>query len=41
MREYAVLDKDTIKNRMMPYLSVANRGYVSQFDLVYVVKLSL
>ncbi len=37
MPEYAVLDKDTIKNRIMPHLSVAKRGYVSQFDLAEVV----
>ena len=37
MPEYAVLDKDTIKNRIMPYLSLAKRGYASQFDLVEVV----
>ena len=37
MPEYAVLDKDTIKNQIMPYLSVAKRGYESQFDLVEVV----
>lgn len=37
MPEYAVLDKDTIKNRIMPHLSVAKRGYTSQFDLVEVV----
>lgn len=37
MPEYAVLDKDTIKNQIMPHLSVAKRGYVSQFDLVEVV----
>ncbi|MBO5026223.1 MAG: transposase, partial [Bacteroidaceae bacterium] len=37
MPEYAVLDKDTIKNRIMPHLSVAKRGYTSRFDLVEVV----
>lgn len=37
MPEYAVLDKDTIKNRIMPHLSVAKCGYVSQFDLAEVV----
>ena len=26
MPEYAALDKDTIKNRIMPYLSLAKRG---------------
>ena len=30
MPEYAVLDKDTIKNRIMPYLSVAKRGFPHQ-----------
>ena len=33
MPEYAVLDKDTIKTEIMPYLSIAKRGYNSKFDL--------
>lgn len=37
MPEYAVLDKDTIKNQIMPYLSVAKKGFVSKFDLVEIV----
>ena len=37
MPEYAVLDKDTIKNRIMPYLSVAKRGFASEYDLVEIV----
>ena len=37
MPEYAVLDKDTIKIWIMPYLSVAKRGYTSKFDLPEIV----
>ncbi len=37
MPEYAVLDKDTIKTEIMPYLSIAKRGYNSKFDLIEVV----
>ena len=37
MTEYAVLDKDTIKSEIMPYLSIAKRGYTSKFDLIEVV----
>ena len=37
MPEYAVLDKDTIKNRIMPYLSVAKRGYASQCPFLKLV----
>lgn len=37
MPQYAVLDKDTIRNEIMPYLTVAKRGYASKFDLVEVV----
>ena len=37
MPKYTVLDKDTIKNEIMPYLSVAKRGYVSQGSLIEVV----
>ena len=37
MPEYAVLDKDTIKTEIMPYLWIAKRGYSSKFDLVEVV----
>lgn len=32
-----MLDKDTIKNEIMPHLSVAKRGYVSKYPLVDVV----
>jgi len=34
MPEYAVLDKDTIKSKIMSYLSIAKRGYASKFDLI-------
>lgn len=37
MPKYTVLDKDTIKNEIMPYLSVAKRGYSSKFSLIEVV----
>lgn len=37
MPKYTVLDKDTIKKEIMPYLSVAKRGYVSQGSLIEVV----
>ncbi len=37
MPKYTVLDKDTIKNEIKPYLSVAKRGYVSQGSLIEVV----
>ena len=37
MPKYTVLDKDTIKNEIMPYLSTAKRGYVSQGSLMEVV----
>lgn len=37
MPKYTVFDKDTIKNEIMPYLSVAKRGYVSQGSLIEVV----
>ena len=37
MPEYAVLDKDTIKVEIMPYLSIAKRGFVSEFDLIEIV----
>lgn len=37
MHKYAVLDKDTIKIWIMPYLSVAKRGYATKFDLVEIV----
>lgn len=30
MPEYAVLDKDTIKSEIMPYLSIAKRGLSSE-----------
>ena len=31
---YEVLDKDTIKSEILPYLSVEKRGYVTKSDLV-------
>lgn len=37
MPEYAEHDKDTIKNRIMPCLSVAKRGFVSKFDFTEMV----
>ena len=37
MPEYTVLDKDTIKTEIMPYLSIAKRGYTSKYDLIEVV----
>lgn len=37
MPEYAVLDKDTIKSAIMPYLSMAKRGFPSKYDLVEIV----
>ena len=37
MPKYAILDKDTIKTEIMPYLSIAKRGYTSKFDLIEVV----
>ncbi len=37
MPKYTVFDKDTIKTEIMPYLSVAKRGYVSQGSLIEVV----
>lgn len=37
MPKYAVLDKDTIKNKIMPHLNVAKMGYVSKYSLVDVV----
>ena len=35
---YEVLDKDTIKSEILPHLSGAKRGYVSQSDLVEVIQ---
>ena len=35
---YEVLDKDTIKSEILPYLSVAKRGYVTKSDLVKVIQ---
>ena len=35
---HEVLDKDTIKSEILPHLSVAKRGYVSQSDLVEVIQ---
>ena len=37
MPEYAVLDKVTIKTEIMPYLSIAKRGFSSKFDLVEMI----
>ena len=37
MPGYAVLDKDTIKSEIMPYLTIAKRGFASKFDLVEIV----
>ena len=34
---YTVLDKDTIKNKILPHLSKAKRGYVTQSCLIEVV----
>lgn len=34
---YAVLDKDTIKNEILPHLSVAKRGFISKSSLIEVV----
>ncbi len=34
---YVVLDKNTIKNEILPYLSTAKCGYVTQSCLVEVV----
>lgn len=34
---YAVLDKDTIKNEILPHLSKAKRGYVTQSCLIDVI----
>ena len=35
---YKVLDKDTIKSEILPYLSVAKRGYVTRSDLLEVIQ---
>ena len=35
---YEVLDKDTIKSEILPFLSVAKRGYVTKSDLVEVIQ---
>ena len=35
---YEVLDKDTIKFEILPYLSVAKRSYVTKSDLVEVIQ---
>lgn len=37
MPKYTVLDKDTIKSEIMPYLSIAKRGFSSKFDLVEIM----
>ena len=35
---YKVLDKDTIKSEILPFLSVAKRGYVTKSDLVEAIQ---
>jgi len=35
---YEVLDKDTIKFEILPYLSVAKRGYVTKGNLLEVIQ---
>ena len=35
---YEVPDKDTIKSEILPFLSVAKRGYVTKSDLLEVVQ---
>ena len=35
---YEVLDKDTIKSAILPFLSVAKHGYVTKSDLVEVIQ---
>ena len=35
---YEVPDKDTIKSEILPFLSVAKRGYVTKSDLVEVIQ---
>ena len=35
---YEVLDKNTIRSEILPYLSVAKRGYVTKSDLVEVTQ---
>ena len=35
---HEVLDKDTIKSRIMPHLPIAKRGYVSKGDTVEVIQ---
>ena len=35
---YKVLDKDTIKNEILPHLSVAKRGYICQSSLSEVIQ---
>ena len=37
MPKYAVLDKDTIKSEIMPYLSIAKGGFTTKFDLTETV----
>ncbi len=34
---YKVLDKDTIISEILPYLSIAKRGYVCKADIVEVI----
>ena len=34
---YAVLDKDTIKNEILPHISVAKRGFQSKSSLIEVI----
>ncbi|TGX82223.1 hypothetical protein E5358_07940 [Palleniella muris] len=37
MSKYAVLCKDTIKNLILPYLSVAKRGFTSKFNIIEII----
>ena len=37
MSKYAVVDKDTIKKEIIPYLSIAKRGLTGKFDLLSIV----
>lgn len=34
---YAILNKDTIKSEILPHLSVAKRGFITQSSLVEIV----
>lgn len=37
MSKYAVLCKDTIKKSILPYLSVAKRGFTSKFNIIEII----